>query len=128
MGLDIEAGPGVDIVADARKPVSEDELDLYDVVLCTEVFEHVQDWSSIVISIHDWLRPGGVALMTCASTGRRPHGARGAMDPAPGEWYQNVRTLELCHALEAAGFQTYGSKYQAVPGDVYAWARKPGDS
>lgn len=123
-GLDIEPGPGVDIVADARKPVTESELGYYDLVLCTEVFEHVQDWSSIVISIFDWLKPGGTALMTCASDGRRPHGARGAMDPAAGEWYHNVPPLQLCNALELAQFSDWQSKYQAIPGDVYAWARK----
>jgi hypothetical protein len=125
-GLDIAPGPGVDIVADARKPVLGDAVGAYDLVMCTEVFEHVQDWSSIVISIFDWLTDGGVALMTCASTGRRPHGARGAMDPEPGEWYKNVPELHVLDAMAIAGFNTgyYETKYQAVPGDCYAWARK----
>jgi hypothetical protein len=123
-GLDIEPGPGVDIVADARKPVMDSERGWYDFVLCTEVFEHVQDWSSIVMSIFDWLKPGGVTVMTCASTGRRPHGARGAMDPAAGEWYKNAPEHEVLLALGVAGFPEYKTRYQAIPGDCYAWARK----
>lgn len=123
-GLDIEAGPGVDIVADARKPVPENQLGKWDLVLCTEVLEHVQDWSSIVIGIHDWLAPGGIALITCASTGRRPHGARGAMDPAPGEWYGNVAEQSVKECLELAGFKDYQTTYNPMPGDVYAWARR----
>ena len=124
VGLDIEPGPGVDIIADARKPVIGERRNYFDFVLCTEVFEHVDDWGAIVLSISDWLKPGGVTVVTCASTGRRPHGARGAMDPAPGEHYANVPELHLLDAFWAAGFNEYKSKYQAVPGDVYAWARK----
>lgn len=123
-GLDIAPGPGVDIVADARKPVLGDDVGAYHVVLCTEVFEHVLDWSSIVISIFDWLAPGGVAVMTCASTGRRPHGARGAMDPEPDEWYKNVSPSELDSVLKVAGFEEFCVQYNPTPGDVYAWARK----
>lgn len=123
-GLDIAPAPGVDIVADARKPVPEEMRGVYDLVLCTEVFEHVQDWSSIIISIHDWLKPAGVALMTCASTGRRPHGARGAMDPGPGEWYGNVAEESLQDIFETAKFEEYQTIYNPMPGDVYAWARK----
>lgn len=124
LGLDIAPGPGVDIVCDARKPVADTEREAFDLVLCTEVFEHVDGWEDIVKSVHDWLKPGGTALMTCASTGRRPHGARGALDPAPGEHYANVPALDLARALEVTGFADYQTKYQAVPGDAYAWARK----
>jgi hypothetical protein len=123
-GLDVDPGPGVDIVADARKPVGPHDIGAYDFVLCTEVFEHVNDWSSIMLSIFDWLSPGGVAVMTCASTGRRPHGARGAMDPGPGEWYKNVSWAEINQALGIAGFTQFRVKYQELPGDCYAWARK----
>jgi SAM-dependent methyltransferase len=124
LGLDIAPGAGVDIVCDARKPVADTEREAFDFVLCTEVFEHVDDWAAIVFSIFDWLKPGGTAVMTCASTGRRPHGARGAMDPAAGEHYGNVPELHLLDALKVTGFTDYRTKYQAVPGDVYAWGRK----
>lgn len=122
-GLDIEPGLGVDIVADARKPVPDDQRGKFDFVLCTEVFEHVCDWSSIVASIFEWLRPGGTAFMTCASTGREPHGRRG--DPVePGEWYRNVKPGQLVAVLSTVGFSSFETMYQDKPGDVYAWAKK----
>ena len=124
IGVDIEEGPGVDHVMDCRKPPPDDMRESFDLVLCTEVFEHVQDWSSIVITIHELLVPGGVALMTCASMGRRPHGARGALNPEPGEWYQNVPAPDLSHVLSTAGFAGGYVRYNPTPGDAYAWARK----
>jgi SAM-dependent methyltransferase len=123
-GADIEKGPGVDWVFDATKDVEQANRDAWDVVLCTEVLEHVQDWPSILRSIHSLLKPGGYAFISCASTGRQPHGARGAARPAPGEWYQNVSAVTLDTVLHALEFSEWHVSYRTAPGDAYAWARK----
>lgn len=36
----------------------------YDVILCSEVLEHVQDQDAFVASLHDCLRPGGHLIVT----------------------------------------------------------------
>src|SRR5688500_18941281 len=52
-GLDIVDGPGVDIVADARTWIPPGT---YDVVVSTEVLEHVADWGAIVQTCMNALR------------------------------------------------------------------------
>jgi hypothetical protein len=121
-GLDITAGPGVDIVADAREWKGED---LFDVVVCTEVFEHVQDWARIVSTAARHLDIGGpqALIVTCASTGRQAHGAWGDPLPGTGEWYANVSPEALRTAL-VDDFQHVHVEYQPVPGDAYALAER----
>jgi hypothetical protein len=108
--MDVAPGPGVTIVADATRLETWRELcritqsgstepALYDLVISTETLEHVQDWKMIVEGAALALRPGGWFIGTCAAIGRRPHGARGAHDPAPGEWYWNVDPTVLVHRL-----------------------------
>lgn len=117
--LDLE---NADIVADARDWRSSLKFDL---VIATEVFEHVQDWRQIIATMHWHLDSSGpgILLATCASTGRRPHGATGALDPAPGEWYKNVAPQDLKNELDQ--WFTYSEvHYHPEPwGDAYMWAR-----
>lgn len=123
LGVDITPGPGVDLVLDLTT-VGSMPVAFGHVVACTEVFEHVQEWPQIVRAAAQSLRADGpqVLLVTCASTGRRPHGASGEMDPPPGEWYANVPPDDLRASLERH-FEQVAVEYQANPGDAYAWAR-----
>lgn len=138
-GLDIAPGPGVDVVADAtdrnsfRMPPLSWHAGMFDVILCTEVLEHVEDWRAIVDNIWYLLAPGGFAFITAAGCGpgwgRRPHGARGELDPPDGEYYGNVNAEELCRVIELLSApETLNGKFgvtsRPVPGDVYAWIRK----
>jgi SAM-dependent methyltransferase len=139
-GLDIAPGPGVDIVADATtwrghgfvgdegREQPGIDLPAYDIVLCTELLEHVKDWPAVLETIWHALVPDGHAFITCASTGRRPHGARGEHDVPPGEHYANVHPDELrdkVSRMYQAGMKFEGAmRYTAVPGDLYAWFRK----
>jgi hypothetical protein len=122
-GLDIEPGPGVDLVHDATMPWPEG-FDRFDLVVCTEVLEHVEHWPALLRTAAQALEPDApeVLFVTCASTGRRPHGASGEMDPPPGEWYANVPPeLLKAHLLNA--FERVAVEYRANPGDAYAWAQ-----
>lgn len=121
---DIENGPGITNVVDATQPTPPAYHGLYDVVLCTEVLEHVAAWDAVLRTAHAVLIPGGFLFLTCASTGRRPHGARGDMDPAPGEHYGNVHAIDIDTALEEIKFSRWGCTYNPNPGDAYAWAVK----
>lgn len=123
LGVDIAPGPGVFLVLDLTTlgslPVAKSH-----VIACTEVLEHVQEWRQIVRAASQSLRPDGPELfiVTCASTGRRPHGASGEMDPPPGEWYANVDPEDLREALERYFVDVY-VEYRANPGDAYARAQ-----
>ncbi|MEU1787126.1 class I SAM-dependent methyltransferase [Streptomyces sparsogenes] len=122
-GLDVEPGPGVDLVHDATRPWPIG-WDRYDIVVCTEVMEHVQLWRCILQTASEALRPGGpqALFVTCASDGRHPHGASGAASPAPGEWYRNVSPQPLLDELEHL-FREATVTYNPRPGDAYAWAQ-----
>ncbi len=121
-GVDVVAGPGVDLVHDCTRPWPAD-LPKFDVVVCTEVLEHVAAWRELVKVCGQALKPDGArtVYLTCASTGRRPHGASGALNPAPGEWYRNVSWQELSDELETL-YRHHGVTYNPNPGDLYAWA------
>lgn len=104
VGVDICAGPDVDIVTDAA------ELDLgetFDVVVSTELLEHAERADAIVASARRHLKPGGTFIATMAGPGRAPHGASGEAAPPPGEWYCNVSPDELEQWLTTAGFDRW---------------------
>lgn len=121
-GLDIEPGPGVDLVHDATLPWPEG-WDRYDVVVCTEVLEHVERWPQLLRTAAQALEPGGpeALFVTCASTGRPEHGAAGAPLPGPGEWYGNVPPAVLKARLLDL-FEDVVVEYRRLPGDAYARA------
>jgi hypothetical protein len=137
-GLDIADGPGVDVVWDATDTVGLYHImtfGVYDVVLCTEVLEHVKDWPLIIKNIWLFLASGGCAFITAAGTdgvswARRPHGARGEHDVPEGEHYENVNvehlTAAIQHTIDASNEHTgtFGVTARPNPGDVYAWIRK----
>lgn len=118
--LDLE---NADIIADARTWIPER---LFDIVVATEVFEHVKDWRAVVATAAKALRKNGpgVALFTCASSGRPPHGATGDPLPAKGEWYENVLAADLNECMREHWHEVR-VEYLYPPGDAYAWARGP---
>lgn len=124
-GLDIEAGPGVDIVADASLWRAKNR---YDVVIATELFEHTPVWIDIIETMAVHLGKNGPQLFvaTAASTGRPGHGARGEWGVPPGQHYANVDPGELESVLRG-WFKAVHVEYNPNPGDVYAvaWGVKP---
>lgn len=117
--LDLE---NADIIADAT---TWEPTELFDIVIATEVFEHVQDWRAVIKTMASALDPIGVGIFiaTCASTNRPAHGATGAPMPAAGEWYKNVGPDELWPELEKH-FKLCNVSYKYPPGDAYMWAVK----
>ena len=116
--LDLE---NADIIADARLWVPDR---LFDVVIATEVFEHVAEWRDVLATMKRALDPQGpgILLATCASTDRPVHGATGAPLPAENEWYANVNPSDLTMALDAL-FSESQVHYRYPPGDAYMWAQ-----
>jgi hypothetical protein len=116
--LDLE---NADIIADAR--IWEPDR-LFDLVIATEVFEHVMEWRRVIHTMRKALDPfgPGVLVATCASTDRPRHGATGAPYPGPGEWYGNVEPTMLRHCL-GEHFSEFDVYYQYPPGDAYMWGK-----
>jgi len=70
LGIDFRAGPGVDDVRDITKPEHFPEgPDSYDLIVCCEVLEHVEDWRAAINTMRSLLKPSGVLLLTTRSLG-----------------------------------------------------------
>lgn len=62
VGVDIAAGEGVDIVADAHKLPFEDEK--FEIILCTEVLEHLHSPQIAISEMKRVLKKGGLLILT----------------------------------------------------------------
>ena len=102
----------IDYVCDATAIPVEDGA--FDVVLCTEVLEHVPDPAGVVREISRVLRPGGVALLTAplgSGLHQTPYHFYGGYTPF---WYRKVLQEAGCEdiEIEANGgfFKHYGQE------------------
>jgi len=74
VGIDIEAGPGVDQICAVEDITKVFGCDRFDVVICTEVLEHVKNWQNVIHNIKNVTKPGGILLITTRSKGFAYHG------------------------------------------------------
>jgi SAM-dependent methyltransferase len=74
VGVDIEKGQGVDVICAAEKLVQKFGQDKFDIVVSTEMIEHVLDWRAVISNVKQVTRPGGIILVTTRSRGFPYHG------------------------------------------------------
>lgn len=74
LGIDIQSGPGVDRVVDAHYLVEEFGKNAFDVIVSTEVAEHIHHWKLAFAGMKKVLRPGGLILLTTVAKGFYYHG------------------------------------------------------
>lgn len=98
--VDLREGPCVDVVAD----VCDVDLGEFDVVICTSVFEHAENWREMIAAAFRHLKSGGRFISTCAGPGWPEHSAEDGRELRDGEYYANVSGDELAEAMRDAGF------------------------
>jgi len=59
IGVDIEKGKFVDVVCDAENLVDYFGKETFDVVISTELLEHVKDWRKVINNMKEVLKPNG---------------------------------------------------------------------
>ena len=74
LGVDLVPGSGVDVVCDAEVLCARFGPSAFDLVISTEMIEHVRDWRTTVQNLKAVLRPGGHLLLTTRSPGFPYHG------------------------------------------------------
>ena len=104
-GVDLQIGPGVDLACPGHLlafPTGQ-----FDTVCSAECFEHNPFWRETLANMLRMCRPGGLVLISCATTGRKEHGTtRTNPDASPftvqahWDYYRNVTGA----TLEAGGF------------------------
>ena len=74
IGIDVGEGPNVDVVSAGHEYDAPDES--FDVIICTEVFEHDIQYDKTITNIIRMLKTGGMFIFTCAAPDRPEHGTR----------------------------------------------------
>jgi SAM-dependent methyltransferase len=115
IGVDIEKGPGVDVICKGEDLLRVFGKESFDIILCTEVMEHVVDWKKIISIIKNICRKNGIILLTTVSYGFRYH-------PYPLDlWRYETEDLEAifgdCEILRLEG--------DPVKHGVYIKVKKP---
>jgi len=134
VGVDVGRGKNVNVVCKGHeyKPIDGSK---YDLVISTECFEHDMYWNRTMMNaIENLLRPKGMFLFTCATTGRPEHGtARTQPFDSPftselGVWsdyYMNVTEQDVREKIDLdAWFTAYHFYICDDSHDLYFWGIK----
>lgn len=113
IGLDVAEGKGVDVVCEGQKYDAPDAS--FDHVLSCEAMEHNPYWLETFNNMARLCRPGGLVIMTCATTGRAEHGTSrtrpGSSPLTVGmgwDYYRNLRSRDFTGQVDLAGlFSTH---------------------
>lgn len=74
VGVDIEKGMYVDVVLPAEQLVERFGKGSFDVVISTELLEHVKDWRLVINNMKDVLKHNGIIFISTRSYGFPYHG------------------------------------------------------
>lgn len=116
LGVDLQRGPGVDEVADCERLgdfVGDNDWDL---VISTEMLEHVRDWRRCMCELVNVVRPGGLLLITTRSPGFPYH-------PFPEDHWRYTQD-QMAQILAVLNTVPIRLERDPEPG-VFAFARKP---
>ena len=73
VGIDLVQGPGVDIVCPAEKIIEQFGRNSFDMVVTTEMIEHVGDWRRVISNLKQVLTSNGLLILTTRSLGFPQH-------------------------------------------------------
>ena len=135
IGVDLAIGRNVDIVTEGHNLSLP--ANTFDLIVSTECFEHDRFYGHTLKNIVRLLKPGGMLLFTCATTGRPEHGTlRTTSQDAPflaqfGEWANYYKNLDESDIRKVLDIESVFSQYEFGIGqenfDLYFWGIKAGN-
>jgi SAM-dependent methyltransferase len=125
VGVDLQLGPGVDLACQGQ--LLEFPSGHFDTAISAECLEHNPFWRETVANMLRMTRPGGMVLISCATTGRVEHGtSRSDPDASPftsaakWEYYRNLTAADLESSLNLDGWLAdWGSWVNYISRDLY---------
>lgn len=117
LGVDMSEGPGVDLVANVGD-LPERFPDGFDVVVTTEMLEHVEDWRAAMLALAALVKVGGHLVLTTRSPGFPYH-------PYPIDCWRYPPPL-MSDLLKACGFEVETCIDDWEQSGVFAIGRKTG--
>lgn len=125
IGIDLAEGKNVDVVCSGHLYKSDE---LFDTIISTEALEHDINYIETVKNALSLLKPNGLYIMTCASTGRPEHGtARTNRGDCPftadSNYYKNLMFDDLKEILEDGLNEIY-HEYNSTAHDLYVYGMK----
>ena len=102
----------------------------FDTIISTECFEHDPEYEQSFLKIYNMLKPDGLFVFTCASTGRGEHGTRrtspgcsygtiGNLDDMI-DYYKNLTEKDLNNVLNLNElFSSWDTYYHTTAYDMY---------
>lgn len=135
LGVDIAYGRNVDIVSKGHELGFPDNT--FDIIISTECFEHDQYYDATIKNIFRMLKPGGMFIFTCATTGRPEHGTRRTTpEDAPflqddiewSDYYKNLTEADIRDVLDIdSSFINYQFSTNNESHDLYFYGFKSGE-
>ena len=123
VGCDLGEGPGVDLVCRGHELPFEDGH--FDVAISCECFEHDKDWRLTFQKMIDLVRPGGLVVFSCATTGRPEHGTTATSPkdaPFTNDYYLNLEAWHFKPFVKC--FSEHEFSENQRPRDLYFWGVK----
>jgi SAM-dependent methyltransferase len=133
IGVDLEHGPGVDVVSFGHHVDHPDGS--YDITISGECFEHDPHWTETFQNMVRMTRPGGLVTFSCASVGRPEHGtARTDRTDSPGtqavglDYYCNLAAADFERLPLRSMFSRWRFWYLPTHFDLYFMGAKLGET
>jgi SAM-dependent methyltransferase len=119
LGCDVQDGVDVDKICDVLNALDEFEPYSFDMVISTEMLEHIERWGKAVWNMKMLVKPGGYILLTTRSKGFYYHSEYGCED----YWRFSANVLILAFS----DFEIINAETDPVECGAYIFARRLSD-